>query len=647
MGILRQALDRYNGRANVVLKFMKIQNVSNDPQEREKFEKALERFMREIQIAMTLDHPHILPSLGYGYMPYEGYKQLYLVTPYIPGGSLLPITTQKKQLMWSLEETMDVLLQIAEGLQYMHSHPNKIVHLDVKPGNILLRSTQRSRRIADILLCDFGIARWQFTSRDRTSTAHIVGTIDYMAPEQANGKLWWTADQFSLAIMACELLTGKRPVYNLTDPDRHDDLMRQHRPSLLNFKRVWYPDVDDVILRALTLDPLKRFPSVMEFAQALQQAVMRQLTQPTEVSSSPHAVFMPISLQRVAAYEESQETIQSAEVEQKEAAVVSSKPVQKAFSPLQAQQVLKREHLPGRPSTIVWSPDGESIVCTFYGSIPPLIFKRDIGAQSEPIRGAPIGQAACWSPDGSILVVSRQSKLGGQSELRFWKRASPAEWPFVLPFAVPAIQEFDWSRRGQLAVWVNDQVYTYSLPPHLSHQRNQSLPHSIVAQGVQRGSSNAPNSVLRWSPDGSTLAIGTSNGSLLCWRDDSATILPQWDAPTTTRRITSLAWTSDGSCLTVAFANRRIVMWSVYERSIIAEWESSMLPAVPRLLSISHQGQISVVCSNKAQLTFGTFGAKVPSSTHHGQWFAAWSPTRTEFATLAAGSVTTMDVWQS
>lgn len=649
MGEIQLARDLYKNNAYVVLKFMKTQNVSDDPAELAKFEKARERFTREIQIAMKLDHPHILPFLGYGYMLHAGNRQLYLVTPYMPNGALSDITGRKKQLEWSLEETIDIIVQVAEGLEYMHTHPHRIVHLDVKPGNVLLRPPQRQKRVADVLLCDFGLARWQFTSGDRTSTAieNVFGTADYMAPEQARGKLRWTADQFSLAIMACELLTGKRPVYNFTDPDRHNELMRQQRPSLLNPTRIWHHDIDEVILKALTLAPHKRFPSVLEFAQALQQAVVRQITTPVGELPFSHTVFTPISLQRVATYEEIQETIQSVPLEQQEAVVAPAKAIQKALPPLQTQQVLKREHLPGRPSTICWSPDGEYIACTFFGSIPPLIFKRDIGLQSEPIQGALLGQAACWSPDGRILVVSEPGKPGQQSKLCFWDRTAPAEWPFVLTFPVPTIQEFDWSRHGQLAVWVHDQIYLYTLSSPLSTRGKQPAPPSIIAQGIQRGSKNDPTSVMRWSPDGSTLAIGTNTGALLCWKADSATLHSQWDTATSMQRISNLAWTPDSSCLAVAFANKRVVMWNVYERRILAEWKPSLLPAVPRFLSMSHHGQLSIVCSNRAQIFFGAFGANALSATHAGQWFAAWSPTRTEFATLDTESATTLLIWQS
>jgi serine/threonine protein kinase len=643
MGKIILARDRYNGNASVVLKFMKTQHVGHNPEDQAKFEKALERFKREIRIAMELRHPHILQSLGYGYMGQNGYEELYLVFPYIAGGALSGITSNRKQLEWSLEETLDVILQVASGLDYMHTHPKQIVHLDVKPGNVLLQSTQSTKSFVNVLLCDFGIARWQFTSRDKTSTANAIGTEYYMAPEQYRGKLWPTADQFSLAVMACELLTGRRPIYHFDDPERHDEAMRQYRPSLLNRQRVWSSEIDDVLLKALMLDPHKRFPSVAEFAQALQQAVLRQIT--NQVSGA--AIFIPISLNRAVDEEESQETIRSPMPDQQEGIVKPVKPAHKVLPSLQVQPILKKEHLPGRPSSMCWSPDGQYIACTFYGTILPLIFKRSIGEQSEPIQGTSTGQAACWSPDGRILLVSGPGRVEGHSELCFWNRTVPAEWPLTLSFPVRVIQEFDWSKYGQLAVWVGNQIYVYTMRSNQSLSDKQLIHHSVIAQGLVQGKNNAPHSTMRWSPDGSTLAIGTSNGALLCWRADSETLLSQWDTSTSMQRITCLAWSPDSTCLAVAFSNRRVVMWSVYERRILAEWEPSLLPAAPRLLSISHQGQIAVVCSNRTQLFFGTFGASDFFATYPGQWFATWSPTRTEFATLDAASVTTLAVYKA
>lgn len=652
MGKIIQARDRYNANASIVLKFMKTQLTGHNLEDQAKFEKALERFKREINITMELHHPHLQPSLGYGYMRMDGYEQLYLVFPYIASGPLSAITSNRKQLEWSLEETLDVILQVANGLDYMHNHPRQIVHLDVKPDNVLLQSTQSTKSVVNVLLCDFGIARWQLTSRDKTSTENVIGTRIYMAPEQYRGKLWPSADQFSLAVMACELLTGRRPIYDLEDTDRHDERMYQQRPSLLNRQRVWSAEIDDVLLKALMLEPHKRFPSVAEFAQALQLAVLRQIT--NQVGGA--ALFIPISLNPAVNEEENQETIRPPMIVEREEAVQPFKPIHKALPLLQVQQVYKREFLPGRPSTLSWSPDGQYIACTFYGTILPLIFKRSIqgprgpgdsGGLSEPIQVTSPGQAACWSPDGQILIVSGQGKIEGYSELSFWNRTAPAEWPLTLPFHVRTIQEFDWSTHGQLAVWVGHQIYVYSLPSNQPLSSKQPIHHSVIAQSVVPGKNNAPNSTMRWSPDGSTLAIGTSNGSLLCWRANNEILLSQWDTSTSMQRITCLAWSPDSTCLAVAFSNRRVVIWSVYERRVLIEWEPSLLPAAPRLLSISLQGQISVVCSNRAQLYFGTLGANDLFATYPGQWFATWSPTCTEFATLDAASATTLAIYKA
>ena len=257
-------LARHNQRGDTVaLKIMRVPaDVQNDL-------KARERFMREIEIARLLNHPHILPMLGYGHVLYNGQSSPYLVSPYMPDGSLSELMSKKKMLPWehwTLAQTADAIFQVAEALEYMHSREPRIVHQDVKPGNFLLRLERKPERVAHLYLCDFGISRWQ--RGDFDITTDLVGTQRYMSPERLyDGKITWTADLYALAVMAHLLLVGHMPSY------RSDGSLRPQPPSLFNPGRVPFREIDEVIVRALDPDPLRRYPSVLAFALALRQAI--------------------------------------------------------------------------------------------------------------------------------------------------------------------------------------------------------------------------------------------------------------------------------------------------------------------------------------------------------------------------------------
>jgi len=134
-----------------------------------------ERFLREIEIAARLQHPHILPLYDSGAA--QGF--LYYVMPYVEGESLRERLTREKQLPF--DETVRIASEVASALAYAHGHG--IVHRDVKPENIMLA-------VGTAVVTDFGIARAITAAENRplTQTGTILGTPAYMSPEQATGQ---------------------------------------------------------------------------------------------------------------------------------------------------------------------------------------------------------------------------------------------------------------------------------------------------------------------------------------------------------------------------------------------------------------------------------------------------------------------------
>ncbi len=240
-------------------------------------------FQREMKAISQLDHPHILPLFDFGEATVNRIKLTYMVMPFRQEGSLADwLQKRSSAQMLSTQEVAHFVSQAADALQHAHDH--QLIHQDVKPSNFLIRSRSGHPSHPDLLLADFGIAK--FTTATATVSQSIRGTPAYMAPEQWDGQPVAATDQYALAVMAYQLLTGRPPF--LGGPGQ---VMRQHflaqpqPPSTLNPQIP--SSLDTVILRALAKQPEARFASIAEFTRVFQQAV--QDAPPAAVSSAPPA----------------------------------------------------------------------------------------------------------------------------------------------------------------------------------------------------------------------------------------------------------------------------------------------------------------------------------------------------------------------
>ncbi|HXF85712.1 MAG TPA: serine/threonine-protein kinase, partial [Anaerolineales bacterium] len=224
----------------------------------------LVRFEREAKVLARLAHPNIVPIIDYG--EHDGVP--YLVMPLLPGGTLKQ--RLGKPLPW--QETFRLLLPIADALAY--AHEKNILHRDVKPSNILL--TQKGQP----MLTDFGIAKiLDFKDGQTTLTASgiIVGTPEYMSPEQGLGRpVGPQTDIYALGVVLYELLTGRKPfvadtplavvLKQATDP--------LPRPS--QFVRDLPEAVEKILFKALAKDPADRYQSMTEMAAAMERTLSGQ-----------------------------------------------------------------------------------------------------------------------------------------------------------------------------------------------------------------------------------------------------------------------------------------------------------------------------------------------------------------------------------
>lgn len=202
------------------------------------------RFHREAELLANLSHPHIVSLFDFGTTADAGLP--FLVTEYIEGGDLRGWMTPGKPM--TSRKAREIVSQVGEALQYLHG--KGIIHRDLKPENILLPTESLYK------VCDFGLAVLRDRSGSLTRSGHGLGTLGYVSPEQHYGlKVDERADQYSLAAIAYELLTGRRP------------LGRFQSPSKWNLQLS--SELDQVILKGLAEQPSDRYATVGDFVTAL------------------------------------------------------------------------------------------------------------------------------------------------------------------------------------------------------------------------------------------------------------------------------------------------------------------------------------------------------------------------------------------
>lgn len=215
-----------------------------------------ERFLREEKIGQRLDHPAIIKVLR----PSRK-SRVYLVMEYVEGELLSDRLRRERPL--PISTAVDIAVQIADALVYMHGHD--VIHRDLKPENIMIMPDGR------VKLMDFGIAL-DATLRKITwsGLSQTMGTPDYMAPEQVKGRRGDArTDIYSLGIILYEMLTGTVPfssgnVYAAIRAKVRNDPAPPRR-----LRRDISPELEDIILHAIERDPRARFENAVDMRHAL------------------------------------------------------------------------------------------------------------------------------------------------------------------------------------------------------------------------------------------------------------------------------------------------------------------------------------------------------------------------------------------
>ena len=240
------------------------------------------RFLREIELAARLQHPHILPVFDSGTVDDgAGGQTPYFVMPFVEGETLRGRLGREKQL--PVDDAISLAAEVADALAYAHAHG--VVHRDIKPENILMSGGHG-------VVADFGVAKALATGqrpegpedqRDPSALTQIglaIGTPHYMAPEQATGRdpVDARADQYSLGSVLYEMLAGVPPFAGGAAQSVVARNMTAPRPHVGKVRHDVSDALEDIVIRAMAIDPADRFPDMSALAAALRQA--RTTTRP-------------------------------------------------------------------------------------------------------------------------------------------------------------------------------------------------------------------------------------------------------------------------------------------------------------------------------------------------------------------------------
>jgi hypothetical protein len=251
-----------------------------------------QRFVRESRAAAAVDEPHIIPVFEAG----ESAGVLFIAMRYVRGGDVRSLIRGSGPL--PAVRAAEIVAQAAAALDAAHAHG--LVHRDVKPANMLLESSGAREGGADhVYLSDFGLSKGALAATDLTDRGQFLGTLDYAAPEQIEGRaLGGRSDEYALACSAFEMLYGEPPFKReqgiavmYAHLSEAPPLVRSRRPELA-------AAVDDVLATGMAKRPGDRYGSCGEFAAALRRALGAEGSAPADAPRAGHwdsGIAMPVT----------------------------------------------------------------------------------------------------------------------------------------------------------------------------------------------------------------------------------------------------------------------------------------------------------------------------------------------------------------
>ncbi|WP_020575026.1 Stk1 family PASTA domain-containing Ser/Thr kinase [Actinopolymorpha alba] len=243
------------------------------------------RFRREAQSAASLNHPSVVSVYDTGEETFDGVSVPYIVMEYVEGRTLRDVLREGRRIL--PERAMEITADILDALEY--SHRAGIIHRDIKPANVMLTPS------GDVKVMDFGIARAVAdASATMTQTAAVIGTAQYLSPEQARGEsVDARSDIYSTGCLLYELMTGRPPFVGDSPVSvAYQHVREEPRPPSMLDPEV-PPVADAITLKALQKKPLDRYQSAAEMREDIERALSGQRVNAPVVPIDATARFLP------------------------------------------------------------------------------------------------------------------------------------------------------------------------------------------------------------------------------------------------------------------------------------------------------------------------------------------------------------------
>jgi tetratricopeptide (TPR) repeat protein/predicted Ser/Thr protein kinase len=251
MGVVYEAYDPILER-KVALKVMAATTVSDEELKR--------RFEQEAKAVARAQHPNIVTVFDLGY---DEQGAPWFAMEYLDGSDLESRIRAKKP---TFVEKLEIIMQVCRGLE--HAHKNGIVHRDIKPANIRITESR------DVKIMDFGVAR--LTQSSQTQTGAILGTADYMSPEQIRGhKVDGRSDIFAVGVILYRMLTGKKPFSGENIQSVFFKILNSDAPELLLPDGRKIPELQAIVDRAMSKDADERYGAAGEMAADISQFLQK------------------------------------------------------------------------------------------------------------------------------------------------------------------------------------------------------------------------------------------------------------------------------------------------------------------------------------------------------------------------------------
>jgi Tol biopolymer transport system component len=499
----------------------------------------VQRFQREAKVAANLDHSNIVTI--YEVSQVEGVY--FIAMQFLEGRTLSQILEAEGPL--PVSRVQGIAEQIASALDYAHTRG--FVHRDVKPTNVIVADDGRAT------LTDFGLVKAGEGTKLST-TGVIFGTPEYMSPEQAEGKKLDTrSDVYSLGVVLFEMLAGRAPFMADTTPAvmyKH-----VHEPPPLDELLADLPQgAVAVVEKALAKDPADRYQSVGQMVKALQRAVAEAPVpaevapppSPAMVEEKPEPEIAPSPLvEPVAVFEEEEEAVpfwQKVPLWGWFAIAVGGLVLLAVAGGVllgRGSSRVLRGHA-DRVFSVAWSLDGATLASVESSTV--ILWDVEMAKQLRTLTGHTGAVSVAWSPDGAALASGSTD-----GTVVLWDAAT-GERLRTLTGHIDVVHSVMWSPDGTMlasAGGYNDRTVIVWDP-----ERGKRLRTLEVHQDVLD---------VAWSPDGATLASGSTGKTVILWDAKTGERLRTLEGHII--EVNSVVWSPDGATLASGSTDGTVILW--------------------------------------------------------------------------------------